>query len=129
MKPRLLYETITTSFGVYFEWGKSPTTEVTIQVSESDEEDDPDEDGYDDEEYTVSGSGDPERGAGGGPGAKGGTRPLLSLVVSVYRRDCHTEVYAGSHTYPGEGVYLLKFDNTYSLWRSKTLYYKIYYTQ
>ncbi len=38
------------------------------------------------------------------------------------------EVYAGSHSYPGQGVYLLKFDNTYSLWRSKTLYYRVYYT-
>jgi hypothetical protein len=47
----------------------------------------------------------------------------------VYRRDCHEEVYAGSHTYPGQGVYLLKFDNSYSLWRSKTLYYRVYYTR
>ncbi|KAH8027070.1 hypothetical protein HPB51_002015 [Rhipicephalus microplus] len=39
------------------------------------------------------------------------------------------EVYAGSHLYPGQGVYLLKFDNSYSLWRSKTLYYRVYYTR
>jgi len=31
--------------------------------------------------------------------------------------------------YPGRGVYLLKFDNSYSLWRSKTLYYRVYYTR
>jgi hypothetical protein len=31
--------------------------------------------------------------------------------------------------YPGQGVYLLKFDNSYSLWRSKTLYYRVYYTR
>ncbi|XP_059062864.1 Golgi resident protein GCP60 isoform X2 [Achroia grisella] len=36
-------------FGVYFEWGKSPTTEVTMQLSESDEEEDADDDGYDDD--------------------------------------------------------------------------------
>ncbi len=47
----------------------------------------------------------------------------------IIRRDCHEEVYAGSHAYPGQGVYLLKFDNTYSLWRSKTLYYRVYYTR
>ncbi|XP_030642568.1 Golgi resident protein GCP60 [Chanos chanos] len=49
-------------------------------------------------------------------------------VVPVLRRDSHTEVYAGSHRYPGHGVYLLKFDNSYSLWRSKVVYYRVYYT-
>ena len=39
------------------------------------------------------------------------------------------EVYAGTHNYPAPGVYLLMFDNTYSLWRSKTLYYRVYYTK
>ena len=57
------------------------------------------------------------------------TRPPLSVIIPVYRRDCQEEVYAGSHTYPGQGVYLLKFDNSYSLWRSKTLYYRVYYTR
>lgn len=56
------------------------------------------------------------------------TKPLLTEIVPVFRRDCQTEVYAGSHQYPGQGVYLLKFDNSYSLWRSKTLYYRVYYT-
>lgn len=56
-------------------------------------------------------------------------RPPISIVIPVYRRDCQEEVYAGSHTYPGQGVYLLKFDNSYSLWRSKTLYYRVYYTR
>uniref|UniRef100_A0A4W4HD91 GOLD domain-containing protein n=1 Tax=Electrophorus electricus TaxID=8005 RepID=A0A4W4HD91_ELEEL len=50
-------------------------------------------------------------------------------VVPVYRRDSHEEVYAGSHQYPGQGVYLLKFDNSYSLWRSKVVYYRVYYTR
>ncbi|CAH2041340.1 unnamed protein product, partial [Iphiclides podalirius] len=109
-------------FGLYFEWSKSPTSEVTIHVSESDEED-VDDDGYGDEEFTIqNNTTDPE--IGGERRALSHSRPLVSLVVPIYRRDCHTEVYAGSHTYPGEGVYLLKFDNTYSLWRSKTLYYK-----
>ncbi|XP_039293203.1 Golgi resident protein GCP60 [Nilaparvata lugens] len=56
-------------------------------------------------------------------------RPPLSIIVPVFRRDCQDEVYAGSHSYPGQGVYLLKFDNSYSLWRSKTLYYRVYYTR
>lgn len=55
-------------------------------------------------------------------------RPPLSIIIPVYRRDCHKEVYAGSHMYPSEGVYLLKFDNSYSLWRTKTLYYRIFYS-
>ncbi|KAG0722471.1 Golgi resident protein GCP60 [Chionoecetes opilio] len=58
-----------------------------------------------------------------------GGRPAQSVIIPVYRRDCYEEVYAGSHSYPGTGVYLLKFDNSYSLWRSKTLYYRVYYTR
>ncbi|XP_073946277.1 Golgi resident protein GCP60 isoform X2 [Choristoneura fumiferana] len=114
-------------FGLYFEWSKSATTEVTVHVSESDDEDDADDDGYGDEEFTITEGGDPE--VGSERRALAHQRPSVSIVVPIFRRDCHTEVYAGSHTYPGEGVYLLKFDNTYSLWRSKTLYYKVYYTQ
>ncbi|KAL4715735.1 hypothetical protein ACJJTC_006314 [Scirpophaga incertulas] len=117
-------------FGLYFEWTKPHSTEVTVHVSESDEEDEPEEEVYADGEqvYAVRGEGgDPEMGSD--RRIISGPRPLQSLVVPIYRRDCHTEVYAGSHTYPGEGVYLLKFDNTYSLWRSKTLYYKVYYSQ
>uniref|UniRef100_A0A8D8WQZ8 Golgi resident protein GCP60 n=1 Tax=Cacopsylla melanoneura TaxID=428564 RepID=A0A8D8WQZ8_9HEMI len=56
-------------------------------------------------------------------------RSPFSIISPIMRRDCHQEVYAGSHCYPGEGVYLLKFDNSYSLWRSKTLYYRVYYTR
>ena len=56
-------------------------------------------------------------------------KPPISVIIPVYRRDCQEEVYAGSHSYPGQGVYLLKFDNSYSLWRSKTLYYRVYYTR
>lgn len=58
-------------------------------------------------------------------------RPITTIIVPIYRRDCQNEVYAGSHAYPpGEGgVYLLKFDNSYSLWRSKTLYYRVFYTR
>lgn len=55
--------------------------------------------------------------------------PPVSVIIPIYRRDAHEEVFAGSHSYPGRGVYLLKFDNSYSLWRSKTLYYRVYYTK
>uniref|UniRef100_T1H8X6 Protein involved in maintenance of golgi structure and er-golgi transport n=1 Tax=Rhodnius prolixus TaxID=13249 RepID=T1H8X6_RHOPR len=115
-------------FGVYFEWTKSPTNQVSVHVSESeDEEDYPNEDDEDDEddEYGVR-AGDVEQGLSRMAGV--GRAPLTE-VLSVRRRDCMDQVYAGSHPYPGTGVYLLKFDNSYSLWRSKTLYYRVYYTR
>lgn len=64
-----------------------------------------------------------------GSGTVSAKKPVVDEVIPVYRRDCHEEVYAGSHVYPGQGVYLLKFDNSYSLWRSKTLYYRVYYSR
>ena len=71
---------------------------------------------------------DPEKAINAEDGT-GTQQPAIDEIVPVYRRDCHTEVQAGSHRYPGRGVYLLKFDNSYSLWRSKTLYYRVYYTR
>ena len=50
-------------------------------------------------------------------------------VLPVLRRNSQEEVIVGSHMYPGSGVYLLKFDNSYSLLRAKTLYYRVYYTK
>ncbi|GLH15424.1 hypothetical protein R5R35_009763 [Gryllus longicercus] len=123
-------------FGVYFEWTKSTTNQVSVHISESEDEEEEDDD--DSEEL---GGDDIERGGGVGVGVGSGglaglksgadtsNRPPLSVIVPVYRRDCQEEVYAGSHVYPGQGVYLLKFDNSYSLWRSKTLYYRVYYTR
>lgn len=118
-------------FGVYFEWSKPDTTEVSVHVSESDDElDDNEVENDEDEEITCvddleSGS-HPVQQLRQTPLFN---RPPLSIIVPVYRRECQNEVYAGSHNYPGEGSYLLKFDNTFSLWRSKTLYYRIFYTR
>lgn len=100
-------------FGVYFEWTDSPNTAVSVHVSESSDDDEEEEENVSSEEKA----------------RKNATKPLLDEVVPVYRRDCHEEVYAGSHQYPGRGVYLLKFDNSYSLWRSKSVYYRVYYTR
>ncbi|RZF47717.1 hypothetical protein LSTR_LSTR005981 [Laodelphax striatellus] len=99
-------------FGVYFEWSKSPTNQVSVHVSEKFPDDV--------ERANASVAKRIEAAA---------NRPPLSIIVPVFRRDCQEEVYAGSHSYPGQGVYLLKFDNSYSLWRSKTLYYRVYYTR
>jgi len=115
------------AFGLFFEWTETEETEVSVHISDSEDEDIDDEYNEDDE------NGDPENGVGG---AAGSSRALMeskgpptSVIIPIFRRDCHQEVYAGTHTYPGRGVYLLKFDNTYSLWRSKTLYYRVYYTR
>lgn len=109
-------------FGVYFEWSKPETNQVSVYISESEEDEDEEE--YESREDLESGSVNdnarPERRT---------TTPPISVIVPIYRRDSQEEIYAGSHQYPGEGVYLLKFDNSYSLWRSKTLYYRVYYTR
>lgn len=49
------------------------------------------------------------------------------VILPTYRRDSHEEVIVGRHKYPGPGYYLLKFDNTYSVLRSKSLFYRICY--
>ncbi|CAG9762863.1 unnamed protein product [Ceutorhynchus assimilis] len=111
-------------FGLYFEFGPPMTEEVSVHVSDSDDEEDieiDEEELYADETLHC----DLESG---GIDLSSISKPQLLEIVPVYRRDCQTEVYAGSHPYPGEGSYLLKFDNSYSLWRSKTLYYRVYYT-
>lgn len=50
-------------------------------------------------------------------------------LLPVLRRNSHEQVIAGRHKFPGSGVYLLQFDNSYSMVRSKTLYYRVYYTK
>ncbi|KAJ8687094.1 hypothetical protein QAD02_022888 [Eretmocerus hayati] len=110
-------------FGVYFEWSKPSSTQVSVHISES-EDDDEDEEDYETKEDLECGDSTDEPKTDFKPS----TTPI-SVIVPVYRRDSQEEVYAGSHQYPGQGVYLLKFDNSYSLWRSKTLYYRVYYTR
>ncbi|CAI5683739.1 Golgi resident protein GCP60 isoform X1 [Oreochromis niloticus] len=101
-------------FGVFFEWTDAASASVSVHVSESSDEDEDDEGEPTSEEEKAK---------------KEAGKPQVDEIVPVYRRDCHEEVYAGSHQYPGRGVYLLKFDNSYSLWRSKSVYYRVYYTR
>ncbi|XP_054617062.1 Golgi resident protein GCP60 isoform X2 [Dunckerocampus dactyliophorus] len=101
-------------FGVFFEWTDAASASVSVHVSESSDEDEDEEGEPPSEEEKAK---------------KGAGKPQVDEIVPVYRRDCHEEVYAGSHQYPGRGVYLLKFDNSYSLWRSKSVYYRVYYTR
>ncbi|KAL8619919.1 hypothetical protein ACOMHN_015203 [Nucella lapillus] len=108
-------------FGVYFEWTITPGNTVSVHISESSD----DEEEYEDDEPVESKGDDIEKGGKTGSDNK----PPTDEIIPIYRRDCHEEVYCGSHLYPGQGVYLLKFDNSYSLWRSKTLYYRVYYSK
>ncbi|XP_017486268.1 PREDICTED: Golgi resident protein GCP60-like [Rhagoletis zephyria] len=139
-------------FGLLFEWNATPDHQVSIHISESEDEEDEEEvegspndvekgggnliGGGGDEEANLEmkippnnsskllGPGDPND-----PQQQPPQPPPVSVIIPIYRRDAHEEVFAGSHSYPGRGVYLLKFDNSYSLWRSKTLYYRVYYTK
>lgn len=61
-------------------------------------------------------------------GSKAQSNSNVAEILPVYRQDSHLSVNGGSHDFPGEGTYLLKFDNSYSLWRNKTLYYRVYYS-
>lgn len=104
-------------FGVYFDWTPVTSRSITVHVSESSD----DEDEEEELEGPVS-NGDVEKGS------KTQTNSNLAEILPVYRQDSHLSVFGGSHDFPGEGTYLLKFDNSYSLWRNKTLYYRVYYS-
>lgn len=112
-------------FGLFFEW---TNTEEAVSVTVSDttseeEEEDDDSETFQTLKQDVE---DLEKGTELMPK---GMKPNTDVIIPVYRRDAHQEVYVGSHLFPGKGVYLLKFDNSYSFWRSKTLYYRVYYTK
>ncbi|XP_034945507.1 Golgi resident protein GCP60 [Chelonus insularis] len=111
-------------FGVYFEWSKPDTNQVSVHISESEDDYDDDAEDYESRDDLESGGVDGDVRAEFKP-----STPPISVIVPVFRRDSQEEVYIGSHKYPGQGIYLLKFDNSYSLWRSKTLYYRVYYTR
>ncbi|XP_037398149.1 protein TMED8 isoform X3 [Pygocentrus nattereri] len=105
-------------FGVYFDWSPVTSRAITVHISES--SDDEDED--DELEAGPVVPGDVEKGS------KTVANSNLGEILPVYRQDSHLAVQGGSHDFPGEGTYHLKFDNSYSLWRNKTLYYRVYYS-
>lgn len=87
-------------FGLYFEWTLSPSNNVTVHVSDSSDEEEIEED-------------DPNKlDIETGDKTVDNNKPPCDEIIPIFRRDCHEEVYAGSHLYPGRGVYLLKFDNS-----------------
>ncbi|KAI4804268.1 hypothetical protein KUCAC02_025902 [Chaenocephalus aceratus] len=104
-------------FGIYFDWSPVTSRSITVHISESSDDEEEEE-----ELEAPVGNGDVEKGS------KTQTNSNLAEVLPVYRQDSHVSVQGGSHDFPGEGTYLLKFDNSYSLWRNKTLYYRVYYS-
>ncbi|KAJ8288825.1 hypothetical protein COCON_G00014840 [Conger conger] len=104
-------------FGIYFDWTPVTNRAITVHISESSDDEDEDEE----PEGPVN-PGDVEKGS------KSAASSNLGEILPVYRQDSHLAVQAGSHEFPGEGTYHLKFDNSYSLWRNKTLYYRVYYS-
>lgn len=104
-------------FGIYFDWTPVTSRSITVHISESSD----DEDEEEELEGPLSND-DVEKGS------KSHTNSNLAEILPVYRQDSHLSVHGGSHDFPGEGTYLLKFDNSYSLWRNKTLYYRVYYS-
>ncbi|XP_028293946.1 protein TMED8 [Gouania willdenowi] len=104
-------------FGIYFDWTPVTSRSITVHISESSD----DEDEEEELEGQVT-NGDVEKGS------KTHSNSKLAEILPVYRQDSHVSVQGGSHDFPGEGTYLIKFDNSYSLWRNKTLYYRVYYS-
>ncbi|KAL7059096.1 hypothetical protein AAHC03_013912 [Spirometra sp. Aus1] len=104
-------------FGLFFEWVRPSSSESTDQASWK----------------IIEGSSQPLDTSSPSPDSLSRSQAPCKVVVEeiipIYRRSSNAEVYCGSHAYPGNGTYLLKFDNTYSLWRSKMLYYRVYSTK
>eukprot|EP01135_Chromosphaera_perkinsii_P007225 Nk52_evm33s745 gene=Nk52_evmTU33s745 len=59
-------------------------------------------------------------------GKEEGSPPVVTPILPSFRCDSHLHVISGSHTAGTDGVYLLQFDNSYSVLRSKTLYYRVF---
>ncbi|XP_063058954.1 protein TMED8 [Engraulis encrasicolus] len=107
-------------FGIYFDWSPVTSQDITVHISESSDDEDEEE-----EHEVPTNVADVERGR---KMSASNTNTNLGEILPMYRQDSHLAVQGGSHEFPGEGTYLIKFDNSYSLWRNKTLYYRVYYS-
>lgn len=140
-------------FGIYFDWTPVTSRSITVHISESSDDEDEEEElegqfahlsalvclqtplhnqcfrpaGTSDSDCVLSDAG-PVSNGDIEKGSKTQTNSSLAEILPVYRQDSHVSVNGGSHDFPGEGTYHLKFDNSYSLWRNKTLYYRVYYS-
>lgn len=126
------------AFGLDFVFDTCQTSPLALSIyEESDDDDDEDELGEYDGEIVMDHYGDVESSSNAAMNRKeflerkrANKLALAANTISIiptYRRDSHEEVFVGRHKYPGQGYYLLKFDNSYSVLRSKTLFYRICY--
>ncbi|CAH8461989.1 unnamed protein product [Schistosoma haematobium] len=97
-------------FGLYFEWDLEPPENISVNISESSDE----EGGEDEDEEGLSNGNSMEQTSPENENKEShdlelGKKSLQQRLptdelIPIYRRDCHTEVYCGSHQYPGVGV-------------------------
>ena len=57
----------------------------------------------------------------------GGTAEVARSMLPVVRCDAAQKIITGSHVSDTAGAWLLLFDNSYSYFRSKTIYYHVEY--
>jgi hypothetical protein len=50
---------------------------------------------------------------------------VLQPILPVMRVQAHTQVVEGRHESTWDGAWLLKFDNSYSMLRSKAVFYRV----
>lgn len=127
-------------FGLDFIYESNLLEPLAIRIQEESDDDDDEEPFEEDQVHQAGGGGLPE------VDIESSHRPVVVneqlgrkraerlereartvSIVPTYRRDSHEEVFVGRHRYPGQGYYLLKFDNTYSVLRSKSLFFRICY--
>nr|CDS29545.2 golgi resident protein gcp60 [Hymenolepis microstoma] len=109
-------------FGLSFEWApeaKEKSGKVVNEIQQT-----PNDDTSDRLWNYIQGSSQPPENS------ETSSESVVVELIPMYRRTSHAEVFCGSHKYPAHsGTYILKFDNTYSYWRNKMLYYRVYWTK
>ena len=60
---------------------------------------------------------------------RGAAQEKEQELLPIVRRECSEDVITGTHTFSAPGTYMFKFDNTYSMFRSKKVFYRVYYCQ
>lgn len=53
---------------------------------------------------------------------------MVVPILPLLRKECERRVVIGSHVSQHSGVYLLKFDNSYSYWRTKQVFFRVFAT-
>lgn len=86
-------------FGLIFEWTSNPGEHVSVHVSES-EDTDEDEDEDQPPSDAVAGGDDPEKALQLASDKSRDANSATSVIIPIYRRDCHEEVIESLITSP-----------------------------